>query len=174
VVSHQQSIVFRDEGQHSLRQGRSSGKAILGQGNRSQTDADLREQGDVQRTACRGEARGDGGMGVHDADNIGTQPVNRQVHRNLGGALTPAFHLISFRINNNQVIRGHPAFADFRGRAEDMPGIEPERDIPVVCRYPTLLVDQPAYFNDLLAQVLFRRLHWKFDCTKQGQTWLRR
>jgi len=31
-----------------------------------------------------------------------------------------------------------------------------------------------AYFNDLLAQVLFRRLHWKFDCTKQGQTWLRR
>src|SRR4051812_8438858 len=98
-------------------------------------------------------------MSMNDRLHVLSQPVDRDVHRDLAGALTLALHLGSCQIANNQVVRFNLALADSGRRAENAVLIQPDTYVSVIHGDPTLFVDQAANSNEIRAIFLLSLAH---------------
>jgi hypothetical protein len=84
VVGEQHAIVRLDVLADRLRQLRGRGCAVLRDRNASERGHDLGEHGARQRDARNRKARRRWRMRMHDGVDVGTLPVDFQMHRQLG------------------------------------------------------------------------------------------
>src|SRR5438105_15866516 len=92
-------------------------------------------------------------MRMHHRLYVRAQLVNRHMHGDFGRALASALDLVPFVIANDQIVRMHHPFADRSWCAEDALGVQTDADIPVVGRYPTFLIDEFSYIDDVLTKL---------------------
>ena len=98
-------------------------------------------------------------MRVEDRENIRTHLVDRKVHCDFGRPLARALDLIAIQVANDQIVRGHHAFADGRAGAQNSISVQSHADISIVGRDPALLIHQFSDVNDVLPVLQFGLQH---------------
>src|SRR5262249_22433514 len=82
-----------------------------------------------------------------------------QMHHDFAGALGPACDLVTLHIDDDQIVTGHHALTHTRWRRQNAFGVQTDRDIAVVGRYPALLKNQATDLTDVLSVLSLRLNH---------------
>ena len=92
--------------------------------------------------------------------DVRPQVIDRQVHGDLGGALSAAFEFAPLHVHDDQVLGVHHALADAGGRTQHPVLIQADGDVAVVGGHPALLPDEAPDLDDILPQIALRFDHW--------------
>lgn len=85
---------------------------------------------------------------MHDAMDVGAQPINQQVHRDLAGNASLARYALAVHIDNNHVRGVHPPLADTGGGHENMILVEADRQVSVCGGNKTIAVQHAAVLHN--------------------------
>ena len=128
-------------------------------GDAAQDQHHLGQDGLGQGDAGGGVSGGAGGMGVHHRLNVGTQPIDQQVHGDFRRNLALALHGPPFGIDDDQVLLGHEALAHGGGCGQHVAVFQAYADVAVKGRHVAEPVDAPADLDNILAVLLQRLCH---------------
>ena len=102
-----------------------------------------------------GEGRGVRRMAVDHAHDVGPGLVDRQVQEHLAGALLGAGQLLALGIDLANVLGLHVALGHHGRRTQELAVVEADRDVAVVGRRETAVVQAPADLTHKFFVLLF-------------------
>ena len=99
-----------------------------------------------------GKSGGVHGVRVNNAHNVGTLTVNPQMHLDLGGGLEAGicFQHVAVTVDFANVFGCHESLGHARRSAEELVFTDLDRNVSVVCRDHSAVVNSLTYIADFL------------------------
>ena len=91
---------------------------------------------------------------MHHRSHIGTVAINKEVHGDFAGNITPSADLVPQRIHDDQVVRLHQPFAHHRGRTQKRAVSQANGEVAIRRGHQAGLVQQLPEADDLVAMFL--------------------
>ena len=88
--------------------------------------------------------------------DVGPSPVDQQVHAEFRGRIPTPAQLPAIEVRDDHIIGRHHTFADARGRGENPPRVEPQRNISVGRGHIAPLMNPAPRCANVTAVLVFR------------------